>query len=45
MTGMVCTGDAKGLTGNPQVASEVPDGYLSGRLETPEKCGILPWSP
>ena len=40
VTGMEYTGDMRGLAGHPWAAAEVPEGYLSGLGDPPEKCGV-----
>ena len=40
MTGRECSGNKRGLSGHPQVAAEVLEGYLSSQLVPPEKCGV-----
>ena len=47
MTGREYRGDTRGLTGLPQVAVEVQEGYFTGKGHTPEKCVAYTtsWAP
>ena len=40
VTGREYRVEVRGLAGLPQVAAEVPVGYLSGQGIAPEKCGV-----